>query len=171
MSEPIAPRGLAKPSLRRLVPLAFALVVAACASLALRDPPRIDVVGVRLDRVVGADAWFSIDVTLTNQVDEEIVVNALQGTLAIEGENIADASLVSAPVRLPAKGSASAEMSAHTGMDAVLRLAAAAIRRGAANAQPGARPTLRYTIEGSATLAGGVRVPFRRSGELGERGS
>ena len=37
--------------------------------------------------------------------------------------------------------------------------------------RPGERPALRYTIEGSATVAGGGRVPFRRSGELGERGS
>ena len=155
----------------RVAALVLTLFVVACAALTLRDPPRIDIVDVRLDRVVGPDAYFSVEVTLTNRADRDLVVDALQGTLAIEGESIADASLVTAPVHLPAKGSASAEMSAHTGMDAVLRAAAAAMRRGAANAQPGARPTLRYTIEGSATLAGGARVPFRRSGELGERGS
>ena len=33
---------------------------------------------------------------------------------------------------------------------------------------PGARPTLRYSIEGSATLGGGYRLPFSRSGEIGE---
>jgi hypothetical protein len=36
---------------------------------------------------------------------------------------------------------------------------------------PGERPALRYTIDGSATFAGGARVPFRRSGEIGERRS
>jgi hypothetical protein len=59
-------------------------------------------------------------------------------------------------------------MLAHTGMDAMLRAVAAAMRRGATIVAPGARPTLRYSIEGSATLGGGYRMPFSRSGEIGE---
>jgi hypothetical protein len=100
--------------------------------------------------------------------DRDLVVDALQGTLAIEGESVAQASLAAAPVHLPANGTARAEMNAHAGMDAVLRAIAAAMRRGAMILGPGERPALRYTIEGSAVLAGGARVPFRRSGELGE---
>ncbi len=80
------------------------------------------------------------------------MVDALQGRLAIEGENIAQAALASSPVRIPAHGTARAEMVAHTGMDAVLRAVAAAMRRGATIVAPGARPTLRYAVEGSATL-------------------
>ena len=34
----------------------------------------------------------------------------------------------------------------------------------------GARPTLRYSLEGSATLRGGYRMPFSRTGELGDTG-
>jgi len=151
--------------------LALGLIVAGCAALTLRDPPRIDIVDVRLDRVVGPDAYFSVEVALTNRADRELVVDALQGTLAIEGENIAQAALAGPPVRLAANGTARAEMKAHAGMDAVLRAIAAAMRRGAMILGPGERPALRYTIEGSATFAGGGRVPFRRSGELGERGS
>ena len=156
-------------ALGRVVVLAFALVLAACASLALRNPPRIDVVGVSLDRVDGADAFFRVDVLLTNQDADDVVVDALEGTLSIEGVNVAQAALANAPVRIPANGSAHAEMTAHTGMDAVLRAAAAAMRHGAMIVAPGARPALHYTIEGSATLAGGARLPFPRSGELGER--
>jgi hypothetical protein len=148
--------------------LAFALIVAACASLTLRDPPRIDVVGVRLDRVEGPDAYFSVDVMLTNPAAEEVVIGALQGTFAIEGENVAEAALVGAPVRVPGNGTASAELTARTGMDAVLRAIAAAMRRGATIVAPGASAVLHYTIEGSATLAGGMRVPFRRTGQIGE---
>jgi len=151
--------------------LALGLIVAGCAALTLRDPPRIDIVDVRLDRVVGPDAYFSVEVALTNRADRELVVDALQGTLAIEGENIAQAALAGPPVHLSANGTARAEMKAHAGMDAVLRAIAAAMRRGAMILGPGERPALRYTIEGSATFAGGARVPFRRSGELGERGS
>jgi hypothetical protein len=154
---------------RRIAGLLLALLVAACASLALRNPPRIDVVGVRLDRVVGPDAFFTVDVTLTNQADEEIVVNALQGTLAIEDENVAQAALVGVPLRLPARGTADAELAARTGMDAVLRAIAAAMRSGATIVAPGGRPALHYAIEGTATLAGGGRIAFRHSGEIGER--
>jgi hypothetical protein len=149
--------------------LAFALALAACASLALRNPPRIEVIGVTLDRVEGADAYFTVDVMLTSQGPDDVVINALQGTLSIEDENVAQAALVEAPVRIPGNGIASAKMMAHTGMDAVLRAVAAAMRRGGMMLAPGAGPALHYTIEGSATLAGGGRLPFRRSGEIGER--
>ena len=145
-----------------------ALVLAGCATLALREPPRIDVANVALDRVEGPDAWFDVDVVLTNRVDRELTIEGLQGALAIEGESIAQASLVGGPVRLPAHGTAEARMSAHTGMDAILRAVASAMRRGETLLAPGARPVLRYTLEGSATIAGGIRVPFRREGELGE---
>ena len=62
------------------------------------------------------------------------------------------------------------EMTAHTGMDrGPARHRCAAMRRGATLVAPGARPVLHYTIEGSATLGGGDRLPFARSGEIGER--
>ena len=153
----------------RVLVVALALVLAACASLALRNPPRIDVASVSLDRVEGADAYFRVDVMLTNQAGDDLVIDALQGTLSIEGENVAQAALAHAPVRIPANASAHADMTAHTGMDAVLRAVAQAMRHGAMIVAPGARPVLHYTLEGSATLAGGVRLPFTRSGELGER--
>ena len=143
------------------------VLLAACASLP-RHPPRVDVVGVRLDRIEGPDAFFGVSVLLTNDHDDEIVVDALQGRLAIEGENIAQAALASSPVRIPAHGTARAEMVAHAGMDAVLRAVAAAMRRGATIVAPGARPTLRYAVEGSATLNGGYRLPFSRTGEIGQ---
>jgi hypothetical protein len=148
--------------------LAAALLVAACASLVVRNPPRIDVTGVALDRVAGADAWFSIDLRLTNRVDQAVAIEGLQGTLSIEGENVAQADLVDAPVRLPANGTATAHMTAHTGMDAIMRAVVAAMRRGAAIMAPGARPVLHYTLQGSATLGGGGRFPFTQSGEIGE---
>jgi hypothetical protein len=144
------------------------VLLAACAALPPRNPPRIDVVGVALDRVEGPDAYFTVAVVLANDGDDEIVVDALQGSLAIEGERVAEASLVTGPVRIPPRGSASAELVARTGMDAVLRAVAAAMRRGGGLAAPGVRPTLHYAIEGSATLNGGFRLPFSRSGDIGE---
>jgi hypothetical protein len=143
------------------------VVLAACGALPPRNPPRIDVVAVELERIDGPQAFFGITLQLTNDGDDDLVISALQGALAIEGENIAQAALVSAPVRVPAHGTSRAELSAQTGMDAMLRAIAAAMRRGATLVAPGARPTLRYSITGSATLRGGYRLPFSRAGEIG----
>lgn len=148
--------------------LAAALLVAACATLTLRNPPGIDVTSVALDRVEGPDAYFAIDLVFTNRVDEALVIDALDATLSIEGEEVAQARLANGPVRLPAKGTANAQMTAHTGMDAILRAVAAAMRRGATLLAPGAHPVLHYTLQGSATLDGGRRFPFTKSGDLGE---
>jgi hypothetical protein len=153
----------------RVAVIALALIVAACGSLALRNPPRLEIVAVQLDRVQGADAYFGIDVLLTNQGSDELVIDALQGTLSLEDEKIAEATLVTAPVRIPANGSAPAQLVARPGMDAVLRAVTAAMRRGATIVAPGAHPVLHYTLDGTAKFAGGARMPFRRSGELGER--
>ena len=153
----------------RVVVVAAAIAASACASVALRDPPRIDVVGVSLERVDGPDAYFGVELALANRSGEAVVIGDLKGALSIEGERIAEATLVNAPVRIPAHGNAHAEMAAHAGMDAVLRAVASAMRRGGAIVAPGARPALRYTLEATATLAGGANVPFSRSGEIGER--
>ena len=153
----------------RVALVAFALTLAACATVALRHPPRVDVSAVALERVEGPDAYFTVDLALTNRVDEPIVIDGLQGTLAIEGGDVAQAKLANGPVHVPPNGTATAQMTAHTGMDAILRAISAAMRRGATLLAPGARPVLHYTLQGSATLAGGGRFAFRKSGELGER--
>jgi hypothetical protein len=152
----------------RLVALGAALMLVACATLTLREPPRVVVAGVALDRVLGPDAWFTVDLVLTNRVDRDLTINALDATLAIEGERVADAKLVGPPVQLPANGTASAQLSAHTGIDAILRAVTAAMRRGATIVAPGARPVLHYDLEGTATVEGGLRFAFSKRGELGE---
>jgi len=145
-----------------------ATALAACVALPPRTAPRIDVVGVALDRVEGANAYFTIATMLANDGSEDLVIRALEGRLSIEGEEVATAMLASLPVRVPAHGSARAELTSRIGMDALLRAVAAAMRRGASNVAPGARPTLRYAIDGAATLENGYRVRFARDGEIGE---
>jgi hypothetical protein len=152
-----------------VVLVATALLAGACASVALRNPPRVDVVAVALDRVEGPDAYFTVDLTLTNGGSEPMSIDALDAALSIEGEQVGEARLVNGPVRLPANGSANAQLSAHSGMDAILRAVAAAMRRGATLLAPGAHPTLRYALEGGARVQGGGRFAFKKSGELGER--
>ena len=147
---------------------AFVLLLTACASFGPRiDPPKVTVTDVRLDRLEGADAWFVAQVTLDNPNDREIAVDALDARLAIEGETIATAGLT-APVRLPAKGSAPAEITAHTGVEAILRAVASAMQHLGSGAVP-VNPTLHYVLEGQARLSNGLQVPFRRAGELGSR--
>ena len=160
---------LGPPAVVRLIVIGAALVLVACASLPVMNPPHIEIDAVSLDRVEGPDAYFTISATVANPRSDDMVIEALRGSLEIEGETIAQAALVTAPLRVPGNGRASAALAAHAGMDAVLRAVAAAMRRGATLVAPGQKPTLRYTIEGAATLAGGARVPFRRSGELGDR--
>jgi hypothetical protein len=146
-----------------------ALIVGACAAVALRNPPQVDVAAVALDRIEGPDAYFIVDLVLTNRTDAPLVVDALDGTLAIEGEGIAEARLIDGPVRLAPNATANAQLGARTGMDAILRAVAAAMRRGATLLTPGASPVLHYTLSGSARVAGGGRFTFNRTGELGER--
>lgn len=145
------------------------LLVAGCATLPLANPPGVEVTSVELDRVEGPDAYFNVDLALESRADRELVIDALDGTLTIEGEDIAQAKLVGGSVHLPAHGTANATMMARTGMDALLRAVANAMRRGAGLSTPGAHLTLKYALEAHATVAGGARFAFRREGELGER--
>jgi hypothetical protein len=167
----VRPTGRARAGSRtaHAVLVASVLLLGACASIPLRNPPSIDVVAVALDRVEGADAYFTVDLALTNRADEPISLEALDASLSIEGEQVGEARLANGPVRLPVNGTANAQLTAHSGMDAILRAVAAAMRRGATLQTPGKRPTLHYALEGSAKLQGGGRFPFKKSGELGER--
>ena len=153
-----------------IVAAALALSLGACAGLGMRlEPPTVDVIAARLDRVQEATAQIGVTVELGNPNDAPLDVTAFDAALAIEGEVVAKAMLT-APVRVPAKGRAKAELVAVTGMDALLRAGIAAMRRGVA-APPGHAPTLDYAIEGTAIWNGGLRVPFYKRGTLGSQGS
>ena len=153
--------------LRRAALVAVALAAGGCAGFGpWLETPKVEVVGVRLDRVQDARAQFGVEVELVNPNARPLDVTAFDSSLAIEGEVVATAALV-APVRVPANGRARAELAAQTGVDALVRAGIAAMRRGAA-AAPGHGPSLAYTIEGSAIFNGGLRVPFVKRGELGQ---
>lgn len=155
------PRGFA-----RWVPMLAATLLFACATMLPGTPPRIDVVGVSLDRIVGSEAYFSVAVSISNRDDRDVVIEALDGTLSIEGQEVAKGAL-EAPIHVPAHGSASAEFSARTGMDAVLLAVAKAMQRGARTRPSAVPPSVHYLIEGRAKLMGGASLPFSRSGDVG----
>ncbi|MBS0327874.1 MAG: LEA type 2 family protein [Proteobacteria bacterium] len=151
----------------RITLAAACAVLAACAGLPLAHPPHIDVVGVSLDRVVGPDAFFSIAVSVSNPDDREIAIDALDATLSIEGQKIAQAELKT-PVHVPAHGSATAGMTAHAGMDAVLLAVAKAMQLGMRGGPAGTVPSLHYVIDGRARVNGSASVPFSKSGDVGK---
>ena len=152
----------------RLALAVFAVLVASCATFGPRiAAPTVTVNDVALESLDGAQARFVAGVTLSNPNDREVAVDALDATLSIEGEPVATANLV-APVTMPANGKADARIVARTGIDAILRAVAAAMRRlGTPGAPFTTSPALHYVIEGNARFVGGLQVPFRRSGELG----
>jgi len=147
--------------------VALLFVIVGCAGLGQRlAAPKVEVVGVRLDRVQDARAYFGVTVDLANPNPQPIDVEGFEAALAVEGEVVATASLV-APVRVAANGTARAELAAQTGVDVLVRAAIAAMRRGATTV-PGHGPSLQYAIEGTAMFNGGLRVPFVKRGELGQ---
>ena len=155
--------------IRRPSLASFCMLLAACAALEPRlAAPTVTVMEVRVLQLDGAQAVFGAIVELTNPNPTNVEIQGLDAALTIEDEPVATAALVS-PVRVPAGGTAMAELSARAGVDALMRGAAAAMRRGAV-APPGRAPTLRYAIDGVAVFNGGLRVPFQRGGELGLSG-
>ena len=152
--------------MRRLVSVAACAILVACAALPLAHPPKVDVVGVGIDRVVGPDAYFSVVVSVSNPDDRAIAIDALEATLSIEGQKIAQAALET-PVRVAAHESATAELTAHAGMDAVLLAVAKAMQLGMRGGPTGAVPSLHYAIDGRARVNGGASIPFSKSGDVG----
>src|SRR5690349_3527134 len=89
--EPVVDRARDRCRPRCLALGALVLLLAACATIAVRNPPRLDVTAVALDRVEGSDAYFTVDIALTNRIDQPIDIDALEATLSIEGEQVAQA--------------------------------------------------------------------------------
>jgi LEA14-like dessication related protein len=146
------------------------MLLTACAAMGPRlASPKVSVMEVRVLQLDGAQAVLGATVELMNPNPTDVEIQGLDAALTIEDEPIATAVLVS-PVRVRAGGAATAELSARAGVDALMRAAAAAMRRGAV-VPPGRAPTLRYAIDGVALFNGGLRVPFHRGGELGLSGS
>jgi LEA14-like dessication related protein len=148
--------------LRRLCVL-LAVACASCATIGPIDPPRITVSDVTIDYFTSADARFTVQVTLANPNFREVAVDAMSAELRIENIPIGSASLA-APVRLPARGEATASVVAAADLVSSLRASAAIARRLREENLPA--PVVRYAVSGSATLEGGSVVPFSRAGEF-----
>ena len=145
------------------VTVATMLALAACATMAGLEAPKVTVDRVRIDRMTAADTQFTLVVGIANPNDREIMLDAIDADLRIEEVPVGTAHLA-APVRLPPRGQTSASLVVRTGLSAALRAAAEVARR--AETQRGTTPTVRYAVSGTAAVDGGRVIPFARSGEF-----
>jgi LEA14-like dessication related protein len=148
--------------MNRLALLA-ALLLAACAAMRPLEPPKVAVTQVEMDRLTAVDARFNIMVRITNPNDREVAVDAIVADLLIENVPIGRAVLT-APVRLPARGETTASMAARADYAASLRASAEIARH--LGEQGNAGSHVHFAVSGQATLDGGTTIPFSRSGEF-----
>ncbi len=141
--------------------LALALVLGACATVPRLESPKVVAAELRIDRLTGVDAQFTVTLMLANPNDRDINVNAIDAAVRIEDVPVGVAQLA-APVRLAARGEASVVLTVRAGLADALRAAAAVARR----AEAGGPSTARYAVAGTAVLDGGLSLPFARNGEL-----
>ncbi len=141
--------------------LALALALGACATMPRLEAPKVVAAELRIDRLTGVDAQFTVTLTLANPNDRDINVNAIDAAVRIEDVPVGMAQLA-APVRLAARGEAPVMLTVRAGLADALRAAAAVGRR----AEAGGPSTARYAVTGTAVLDGGLSLPFTRSGEI-----
>ena len=141
----------------------LALVVGACATGTRLEAPKVVGTELRIDRLTGVDAQFTVTLMLANPNDRDINVDAIDATVRVEDVPVGVARLTT-PVRLAARGQAPVALTVRAGLADALRAAAAVAKR--AEAGGGAPLTARYAVTGTAVLEGGLSLPFSRSGEL-----
>ena len=147
---------------RRLCVLLAAACV-SCASTGPLEPPRITVTDVTLDYFTGPDARFTVQVKVENPNARDLAVDAVGADLRLEDITVGTAARAS-PLQVPARGEATATVSAAADLLASLRASAEIARRARAERLPA--PTVRYAVVGTVTLAGGGAIPFSRAGEF-----
>ncbi len=140
---------------------ALVLVLGACATVPRLEPPKVVGAELRIDRLTGVDAQFTVTLTLANPNDRDINVDAIDAFVRIEDVAVGTAQLT-APIRVTAKGEAPAVLTVRAGLSEALRAAAAVARR----AQSAGPPTAHYAVSGTALLDSGLSLPFSRSGEI-----
>jgi LEA14-like dessication related protein len=110
---------------------------------------------MRVTRLTVFDTRMAFTLSVHNPNAYDLPVTALEATLAVESDRLLNGSL-SAPVNLVAGVDTPVEIEARTDYLAIL----AAIDRVTR------QRTVRYEVNGSATLRDGVQLPFTRRGEL-----
>ncbi|MEP7329860.1 MAG: LEA type 2 family protein [Betaproteobacteria bacterium] len=141
----------------------LALVVGACATVPRLEAPKVIATELRVDRLTGVEAQFTVTLTLANPNNRDLNVDAIEATVRIEDVPVGVARLTS-PVRLVAYGEAPVALAVRAGLADALRAAVAVAKRAEAGGTTPA--TARYAVTGTAVLEGGMALPFSRSGEF-----
>jgi len=135
---------------------ALVLLSAACASVAPRpDPPLATLEQVRVLRIADAKADLALRLRLANPNDYALSVESITFEVALDGRPAA-AGRSTRIDTLPARGDAEVDVAGRVDIGAIAT----------ALMTLGSRLPVRYALSGSATLAGGIVLPFSRKGEI-----
>jgi len=141
---------------QRLFGATLVALLAGCAALVPQPlPPTVTLDRVRVTRFAPNDTRLIVALVVHNPNGYELAVSALDAMLALDGEPVLTGSLV-APATLAASADTRIEVEARTGFAAI----AAVLDRLAR------QRSVRYEVTGSAVVQQGLRLPFRKGGEL-----
>jgi LEA14-like dessication related protein len=146
--------------LKRMLPLALALTLAACSSLVPKlETPRLSVVNVEMQQAGIWEQRFKVRMRVQNPNDRQLPVKGLSYTLEVAGEDFAR-GVSDAAFTVPALGEAEFTMN-------VTANAAAALVR-YLNKHDSASDAVDYRIVGKVALAEGLlrSIPFEERGTL-----
>lgn len=145
-----------EPKVRRIAALGAALVAVACASVALKvDAPQVSLEAVRVTRIVASKAEISVRLRLFNPNASELVVNALDYEITLDGRQAASGRTTRVDP-LPPGGEGRVEISGRVDVGAVATAMMAL----------GSELPVAYTLKGTAAVQNGLSLSYSRKGEI-----
>lgn len=140
----------------RIVALALALFVAACATV-ISKPPAVTLAGVDLESIGLFEQRYVLQLRVRNPNDADIPVEGLVFDVELNGMHFASGVSNSA-VTVPRLGEALLEVKATSNL--------AAFMRQLRELQKGGRAGLDYRIKGNLRVSGYGALPFDQAGEV-----
>jgi LEA14-like dessication related protein len=140
----------------RVAVAATAVLLSGCASVAARpEPPQVTLERVQILRIADAKADLSLHLRLANPNDFALPLESVSFEIALDARPAARGQSTHIGA-LPPRGEA--------GMDVAGRVDVGAIAT--ALMALGSQRPIDYAMSGSATLAGGMVLPFSRKGQI-----
>ncbi|HXX86042.1 MAG TPA: LEA type 2 family protein [Casimicrobiaceae bacterium] len=146
---------MVKTALRAAVAV-IAVLLSACAGVATRpEPPQVTLERVQILRIADAKADLSLRLRVANPNDFALAVDSLAFEIMLDGRPAARGQSTHIDT-LPPRGEADLDVAGRVDVGVV-----ATAMMSLASQRP-----VDYAMSGSATLAGGVVVPFSRKGQI-----
>lgn len=140
----------------RIVALALALLLAACATV-VSKPPAVSLAGVGLESISLFEQRYVLQLRVTNPNDRDIPVDGLAFEVELNGMHFAS-GVSNQAVTIPRLGEALLEVRATSNL--------ASFMRQWRDLEKGGRSGLDYRIKGSLRVSGYGAVPFDHKGEV-----